>query len=299
MVYAVFQNSWVKRMGRDEGRYVRCRINNIKQECRDTRTFRLEPDEQVERVFPGQFGMFKIHDVGENPFSFSNDFDITVREVCEEDEPGESFTNHLFRMREGDWMLFRGPYGRGFPSLRGNIAAPKHPIIIIAGGCGSAPLRMLAKEIAHEKGGYKTDSPVTVLVGAKTRDELLFVEDFERYADTVDVFTDDGSYGNKGVVTDGIRKLDIDGETMFYICGKEKMMVTAAREAVNAGANPEKIYLSLERYMGCGIGLCGKCDCGGYLVCRDGPVFSYAELKENPHFGKMARAKSGRLIELS
>lgn len=284
---------------KDRDKHVRCKITSISEECKNTKSFSFMPDKDIDlRPEPGQFGMFYIPGVGENPFSFSENSEITVREVCEEDGQGNSFTNHLFRMQEGNYIFFRGPYGRGFFSKAHADLLLEMPDVIVAGGCGSAPLRLKAKELRAEKMKYNVKSPLTILVGAKTAEELLFVNDFAKYADRVDIFTDDGSRGRKGFVTEGIKDLDIDGEMFFYICGPELMIAEAASEAVKASADPAKVYISLERYMKCGMGLCGSCDCGGYLVCKDGPVFSYDELMDNPHFGSKKRGRSGTLEEL-
>ena len=237
--------------------------------------------------------MIWIPGTGENPFSFSERWGITVREVYEDDGKGRSFTSRMMGMKEGGHFFMRGPYGNGFPvDIRGS---KDRQDVIIAGGCGSAPLRPLASMLWYVKSEQDGSGPLKILAGAKTAEELLFAEEFSSLGGCA-VFTDDGSEGIRGPVTDGIKDIDVTGDTVFYACGPERMMKVAAEEAVRTGAKPENIYLSLERYMKCGMGLCGSCDCGGYLVCRDGPVFSYDKLRDNAHFGVKKRKKSGKLV---
>jgi len=273
--------------------YVHFRIAGITRACKGTRTFRLESRGRRLSPKPGQYAIFWIPGVSENPFSFSGEDEITVREVCEDDEPGKSFTNRLFQMGEGDSLLARGPYGRPFPVE--DKETNDYQDVIIAGGCGSAPMKLLAEKLAGRKARSQKRQPLKVLLGATSSDGLLFLGEYRQLADSMTVYTDDGSQGNKGMVTDGIRGMHFDGETRVYVCGPEKMMDVAAKTAVEAGAGAKHVYLSLERYMKCGMGLCGSCDCGGYLVCKKGPVFSYDELTGNPHFGSVRRARSGAL----
>jgi dihydroorotate dehydrogenase electron transfer subunit len=239
--------------------------------------------------------MFWIPGVSENPISFSGDNEITVRKVCEEDEPGTSFSERLFEMPEGDFLLARGPYGRPFHIGSRNNRDYKD--VIIAGGCGAAPLRLLAKAVSEEKKSSNNRKPLQVLLGATTADGLLFREDYLGLTDDVMVFTDDGSYGRKGMVTEGIRDMGIDADTRVYICGPERMMAVAAEEALKDGATPEYIQLSVERYMKCGVGLCGSCECGGHLVCQKGPVFPYNKLM-NTDFGVRRRTRTGAFADV-
>ena len=279
----------------DPDKYLKCVITGTKRECKDTKTFNFRPEKAVRwRAEPGQFAMLFLPGVSANPFSFSDEWSFTVREVCEDDEPGKSFTNRFIRMQRDDYFLLRGPYGRGFPKNEYKNKDKKH--VIVAGGCAAAPLRFLASEM-DERGDGSPSRPYA-LIGASTKEELLFVDDIAIHCKGVQVFTDDGSLGNKGLVTDGIKDLRPDANTNFYVCGPEKMMAVAAEEAVKAGAEPKNIYLSLERYMDCGFGLCAKCCCGPYMVCKDGPVFSYYNLQGNPDFGIRRRKRSGAFEDI-
>ena len=106
--------------------------------------------------------------------------------------------------------------------------------------------------------------------------------------------TNDGSYGTKGIVTDA--KLPINDKN-YYICGPEKMMKAVADKLISEGVKPDKIYLSMERYMKCAVGICGNCSFSGYRVCADGPVFRYDKIKDLPHFCQFKRTRTGELVK--
>jgi len=134
---------------------------------------------------------------------------------------------------------------------------------------------------------------VVSFLGAKTVDEMIMER---RFKDPI-VTTDDGSYGEKGFVTDALKRYDLktltNPRTKAAICGPEKMMYKAAEILKNC-IPPENIYISVERLMKCGAGLCGSCDFGGYRVCVDGPVFTYKEIMNVPDFGKFKKDRCGR-----
>ncbi len=284
------------RSGRERHRYAECRIAGIEDSCADTKTFSLESrDRNVLSPEPGQYGMFWLPGVSENPISFSGPNQITVRKVCEEDEPGTSFTERLFSMEAGDEILVRGPYGR--PFRIGSREAGDYHDVIIAGGCGAAPLRLLAERLRAAKDKCRNNKTMYVLLGATTSDGLLFEDEYRQFADDVHIYTDDGSSGKEGLVTDGIGEIGIEPSTRIYVCGPERMMAAAAEAATEAEASAENIQISLERYMKCGMGLCGSCECSGYLVCKDGPVFTYEQLG-GTDFGQRRRTRSGRFEDI-
>jgi|TARA_Y100000310_G_scaffold225439_1_gene227469 dihydroorotate dehydrogenase electron transfer subunit len=235
------------------------------------KSFYFEYSEDVE---PGQFLMVWVPGVGEAPFSVSrcdgNTVCISVRKAGE-------VTSALHRMKEGDKIGVRGPFGQGF-KLKGN------QIALLAGGCGAAPLLYLASVASRE------NKKVHAFVGASGKDEILFKEEFEKYGD-LHVCTDDGSYGRKGFPTDAFEEIlgkeDIDA---VYTCGPEKMM-----KKVFDICSKKKIPMqaSLERHMKCGVGLCGACLCDGLCVCKDGPVFEDQLLGKMKEFGKEKRDACG------
>jgi len=177
----------------------------------------------------------------------------------------------------GDWLGLTGPLGRGF-SLD-----CKRPLLI-GGGVGAPPLLFLAK--TFEAKGIK---PVTLLGGA-TETEIFH---FDEFPGIVELATNDGSIGHHGLVTDLL-----DGKTpdQLYSCGPEPMLVQSLKWALRHQIAAE---LCLERYMACGIGLCGICSLDEDLVCQDGPVFSSTRLAKSLEFGKQTREAGGHIRLLS
>jgi len=172
-------------------------------------------------------------------------------------------------------MGIRGPFGNGFRIKGDNI-------LLVAGGVGAAPLSPLAEKAGLQ--GLK----VTTLLGAKTKEELVFRERFEA-AGNVMVATDDGTAGKHGYVTQLIDGKDYD---QIYCCGPEIMM-----KKVQDKVQPEKSQFSLHRYIKCGLGICGACCVDGLRVCKDGPVFTGEVLKKS-EFGSYRRNECGEKVKV-
>lgn len=269
----------------------RLQITDVIDECKDTKTFLLE-EEGRRRIFfpdPAQFSIFWLPGVSANPISYAYDdpLGITVRKISDDDkeEKGKSsFAHELFQRKPGDYVFARPPQGNRFSDFDELCDA-----CIVAGGCGGAPLAFHVDCCDYRN--------VHVLLGAKTKDELLFEKRFRTALEgngRLSVATNNGSNGVHGYVTDLIGQADIKkGETTFFICGPEAMMKKAADIAVSNGyADPEHVVILMERYMKCGDGLCGSCTCGGRLICKDGPVMTYAQL-QGTEFGRARRGRSG------
>ena len=243
--------------------YYHVKIEKIIEHSENLKSFVLDINFSSK---PGQFVMVWIPGLDEKPFSLSGKNMITVKKVG-------PFTEKLFEIKEG-YLDIRGPYGNNFPELEGkNIA--------IGGGCGIAPIYYLFSEKLAEN----------CILAGKTKLELLFLEEMKKTSDIITV-TDDGSCGNKGIATD----IDIPKSDNYFICGPEIMMKAVAEKLVNDGVNPSNIYLSMERYMKCAVGLCGSCSLSGYMICSDGPIFSYDKIKDLPHFNRFKRKKTGELV---
>ena len=156
-------------------------------------------------------------------------------------------------------------------------------MLIVAGGLGLPPLRPLIEQVLAERGRYRD---VRIAIGARTPDDLVLRADTAAWRArddaTVEVTVDragPGWNGPVGVVTQLFDRAPIDPiRTVAYLCGPERMMQAAARVLAGRGLMPDRIYLSMERHMECGVGLCGHCQMGRFFVCKDGPVFSRAEL---------------------
>jgi len=257
----------------------------VKRESPSVRTFDFR-DRLCGKAKPGQFVMVWIPGVDELPMSLSamhpNGLaSITVADV------GEA-TKTLNKRKPGDVLGIRGPYGIGFTPTSGRL-------MIVGGGTGLAPLVPLAERVVV--------FPIKIdfLLGAKTRNELLFLDKIEKTLSKVDArviaTTEDGSYGLRGVVTDPAeRVLTKEKFDMIYACGPEQMMY---KMFLTAERHNTPLQASLERLMHCAMGLCGSCVIGKFRVCRDGPVFSSQQIREvKSEFGRFKRGFDGKRVSL-
>ena len=257
-------------------------IARIKVANSEVKTFLFIADAIARASEPGQFVMVWNPGVDEIPISIADvsgggeqiELAIADRGDC---------THSLHQKREGDLIGLRGPYGRGF-RIHGSR------ICVVGGGYGVAPLLFAAKR-ARELG-----KDITVLVGARSESELLYVAEFQDIGCDVRVATEDGSQGFKGVVTElllsTLRGEDFD---QVLCCGPEVMMKRVCGITKRAGIPTQ---IAVERIVKCSCGACGACDLGGYRVCTEGPVFDAEEL-EGTEFGCWKRAKSGKRIKIN
>ena len=238
-------------------------------------------DDIMANVLPGQFAMVWIPGINELPMSVmisqeSGKAAFTVR------KHGDASTG-LFNIKVGGQIGIRGPYGNSFDLKEGKL-------LLVGGGTGLVPMMRLLTFV-------KPTDDVTVLIGAKSKDEVFF-EDLantllEKNTHKILVSTDDGSYGEKGFVTDLVEKLVSENKyDGVYVCGPEIMMYKTVQSA-----HSRKIFVqaSLERMMKCGVGICGSCCVGEDLVCKDGTVFDGDHLSTNKEFGISHRNKAGIL----
>lgn len=251
-------------------------IKDIIQETKTVKSlsFYFPP---ARKANPGQFLMVWIPGVDEIPMSVASvdgsDVKIQVAKV------GEA-TKALHREKVGGYIGLRGPYGRGY-SLKGY----KH--LLVGGGVGSAPLLYLAEKLRER------NKSVTVLLGAKTREELLNEKRFVDLGCEVKVTTEDGSKGHRGLVTHLLPKLlEKEKEYRIKTCGPEPMM-KAVYEIAKKYNCQFPVEASIERIMKCGIGLCNSCDCGGHNICKDGPVLNLDFLIKNTEFSIFNRKADG------
>jgi dihydroorotate dehydrogenase electron transfer subunit len=246
-------------------------IKAIRQETENIKTFTFDYELGAH---PGQFVMLWIPRIDQIPISvsrqYNNSFDLTVHRI------GRS-TKLLFDIKKGDKVGISGPYGKGF-----NISSGSK-IILVGGGCGSAPMRFLADE------ALRNNCEITFITGAKTINDVLFKNEFKETC----IATDDGSGGLKGFTTE-ILESEINNKKIdkVYTCGPEIMMKKIVDICIEKGIECEA---SLERYMKCGFGICGQCsvDPEGICICKEGPVFSGEELKKISEFGHYHRDKAG------
>ena len=226
---------------------------------------------------PGQFFMIWIPKIDEIPMSASYiDRDIkgiTFRKI------GDA-TNALYKLKKGDKIGVRGPYGNGF-----KISGKK--ILFVGGGTGIATLAPAVEQARRKK------ISLTVILGVKNKGELFFENRLRKSNVEVYVSTDDGSRGYKGLASEFAKDLLIEEKfNSVLACGPEIMM---KRLLEICGKTP--LQASLERYMKCGIGLCGQCCVGeGLRVCVEGPVFDGKTLEKIEDFGVYKRDAAGRKI---
>ncbi|MEM1590241.1 MAG: dihydroorotate dehydrogenase electron transfer subunit, partial [Candidatus Bathyarchaeia archaeon] len=259
------------------------RILNVETASPTVKTFTFK-DGLCAKAKPGQFLMLWIPGVDEIPLSVCDadrekaTVSVAVKRV------GEA-TEALHALKAGDWIGVRGPFGNSFTPKQGNV-------LLVGGGVGIAPLTFLAKELAARK-----TSKTTVVVGAKTRAELIFLDKLKKICGGENVLaaTEDGSCGVKGLAST-LTELVMTKEKFdaVYTCGPEPMTRAVLDCAERFGVYAEA---SLERIMRCAIGICGSCVIGEYRVCRDGPIFNINQLKNvKGEFGVWKRNLNGKRI---
>ncbi len=267
-------------MHRDRNHPAIVTVEKVIDETPTVRTL-VFSDEIMSSALPGQFAMVWVPGINELPMS-----------VMMSEEAGKAaFTvrrhgpasSGLFQIGAGGRIGVRGPYGNSFCLKTGRL-------LMVGGGTGLVPIMRLLTTVSPE-------DDVTVLIGARSREEVFFEDLADRLLagnrHRIMVSTDDGSYGERGLVTELVKslvgKISYDG---VYVCGPEIMMHKTVQAAHSRGIF---VQASLERMMKCGVGICGSCCTGGDLVCRDGTVFDGEHLLQNREFGHFYRNKAGML----
>ncbi len=261
-------------------------IKSIKIETPDTKTYRvIFKDKIFARHFnykPGQFIQVSILGIGECPISIASSptqgrfLEFTVRAAGR-------LTRLIHQLNAGDRIYIRGPYGNPFPLNR----AKNKDLYFIAGGIGLPPLRGVIVSALKKRANF---GKIRILYGAKTPDELCFrdeLDSWNRAPDTEVLLTvdkpDKNWKGNVGVVTTLWNKTNMNNSSgIAFVCGPPIMFKFVVDKLLASGFKDKNIYLTLERYMKCGIGKCGHCNIGEKFVCTDGPVFDYHSIKELP-----------------
>ncbi len=258
------------------------RVERVKGETYDTFTQELTPLNGKGR-FPfaaGQFNMLYVFGVGEVPISISGDPGDSGKLVHTIREVG-IVTRALRKLARGEVLGVRGPFGGCWPVEE----AEGNDLVIMAGGIGLAPLRPVLYQVFSQREKF---GKVFLLYGARTPGDLLYKRELEKWRVRADlevhVTVDQaagGWQGNVGVVTTLLSKAPFDPiNTLAMICGPEVMMRFAILELRNRGLGPQTIYISMERNMKCGIGLCGHCQFGPHFICKDGPIFRVDRIQD-------------------
>ena len=259
--------------------YVTATIVDVHPETADTSTLRLTTiDPALLAARPGQFVMVAVPAFAIPPISISrinpDGLELTIRAAG----PATSF---LARLRPGAELALRGPLGRPWPIED----AYGRDVAIVAGGIGLAPLRGLLDQVLAERERFTS---VRLYLGARTPRDRLFVEEMDALsAGGLDIrATVDRAgpewLGRVGIITEIFRNAKPTGQDVTaFVCGPERMMAAVVDVLGDLGVPREHTWLTLERRMECGVGLCGHCQLGTRFVCRDGPVFSVAELGDD------------------
>ena len=255
------------------------KIAKIEDETKDIKTFTFKYKLDAK---PGQFIMITDFEGGEKPLSVSDctedEFSITVKKIGE-------FTSRLFQKREGDFMSIRGAFGSSFFISDGKV-------LLVGGGYGSIPLYLLAKYLSE------AGADISVINGARTKDDLVFCDKFIELRIKLIITTDDGTYGEKGSSVDVAKRMSNNRENgrvfdFVYAAGPEMMM--KALQGVIGDIDYEFLF---ERYMKCAIGICGSCtmDPLGIRLCVEGPVLPKKLVEQLTEFGKYHRDATGKRI---
>jgi NAD(P)H-flavin reductase len=265
--------------GSIRGDFVTASVADVRPETADTTTLRLVTrDPELLAARPGQFVMVAVPAFAIPPISISrihpDGLELTIRAAG-------AATSFLARLRPGAELGLRGPLGRPWPIED----AVGRDVVIVGGGIGLAPLRGVVDAVLAERSRFHD---VRLYVGARTPRDRLFVDELDALAARADIqvrMTVDRAgpewLGRVGIVTQLFPNAGsgIDGsDVTAFVCGPERMMTAVADALGDLGVPAEHTWLTLERRMECGVGLCGHCQLGTRFVCRDGPVFSVAEL---------------------
>ena len=261
-------------------------IAEVRQEAvgeRPIRTLRLVlEDEEIRNNFsfiPGQCVMVSLYGKGECFFAISSSptqneyIEVSVLKLGK-------VTTALHECDAGDTIGLRGPYGNHF-DVKGWEGKN---ILFIGGGIGQAPLRSIINYSLDNRGNYKN---LDVIYGARTTKDLCYQDEFAELEKRDDInihlsidVEEEGWKDFVGFVPDNLKRVNpVPENTIAITCGPPIMIKYVIQNLIELGFKDEQIFTTLEMRMKCGIGICGRCNIGNIYVCKDGPVFSYKQLK--------------------
>jgi len=264
------------------------RIERITYEAPDVRTFMLkfinEEDEKGFSFKAGQFGEYSVYGVGESTFCIASSPTRKGYIECTFRQTGK-VTNALAGCEEGSIIGFRGPYGNTFPvdEWKGKN------LLFIAGGIALPPMRCVIWNALDLRENFKN---VTIIYGARSVKDLVYKHELDEWKDRKDVklitTVDPGGEtpdwkGEIGFVPTIVEKnAPSSDNTIAIVCGPPVMIKYTFPVLTRLGFGDKNIFTTLENRMKCGFGKCGRCNVGKVYVCKDGPVFTLAQLKELP-----------------
>lgn len=267
-------------------------ITNIESQNALVKLFTFKPEDKKNIIcgtdekklikcwWPGQFIALSIPGFGEAPFAVcSSPNPCNEFQLCIQNKGG--LTNKLFTMTVGDEVYFRGPYGNGFPISK----LSKQNLLLIAGGLGLVPLRPLIQIVTNHATEF---GKVQLFSGSREEKIMLFKNEYNEWQKDIELnFTLDTPpenwNGYTGLITTLFDKIQIPKNAVAVICGPPIMYPSVIKKIIKKGIAEKNIFILMERRMHCGIGICQHCVLvNGKYVCKDGPVFNYAEIKNIP-----------------
>ena len=273
----------------------KAKIISVKQETDTIKLFKIKVVQPI-NFKSGQFFLLSYPGFGEGPFApcsipgEQKEMEFAVRQVG-------NLTNKLQQLDEGGSLWLRGPYGHGWFDKSAkrktqsekptndfdsdSDAHTKSNLLLVAGGMGIVPLRPVILEKLNDK-----NTKIQVFYGAKNPQELLFKNDYDDWkkADVDLQLTVDQKLpnwlGNVGIITTLFDKVKPITDAYCFVVGPPIMLKFVIPKLTEAGFQDEDIFVSLERRMHCGLGVCQHCAVGSKYVCHDGPIFSWQEIKQ-------------------
>jgi len=259
-------------------RPIKTEVLDVVSESPSIKTFVLRPKTPIP-FKTGQFIEMTVPGVGEAPFTPSSSPEIAEQMDVTIMKAGK-VTSLIHELEPGATVGLRGPYGKGYPL---DEFAGKD-ILILGGGVGLAPLRSLLYALYADPGRFKR---VVLCYGSKTPEDVIYKKQVDEWRGMSQVElhqsadkAGDGWKHSVGVVTVLLDDVKIDpAKSVGIVCGPPIMMKFGTLKLIDLGFGDSQIYLSMEKNMSCGVGKCGHCRLGPYYVCKDGPVFTYDQLK--------------------
>jgi len=260
---------------------IETKVVETTQETPTIRTIKLRPSRPISFA-AGQFVALTIPGIGEAPFTPSSPpaekdlIQLTIMKVGK-------VTERVHKLKVGETVGLRGPLGSAYPLDK----FKDQEVLVVGGGCGFAPLRSLMYEFFAMSGQLRR---LYFRGGCRSSKELVYREEMETWGKRKDLdlklsvdVGDPGWTGSVGVVTTILDDIKMDfASGIGVVCGPPVMMKHTARKLLEMGIRPDRLYVSMEKNMSCGIGKCGHCRLGNFYCCEDGPVFQFDQIQHLP-----------------